>query len=433
MDDRAVACASSSLLTACHKVLEFGPLLNLNTLPASIRGGGRLKMLVIDDKAGAIALMLASLLFLGTWPALLTLLERRGRLPQHTYLDYSLTNFLAAVLIAFTFGQLGGTKPNFIPQLSQDNWPSVLFAMAGGLVLSLGNLSTQYAWAYVGLSVTEVISCSMVVVIGTTLNYFLDNRINRAEILFPGVACFLVAVILGSAVHASNAADNEEKLRASGIEEPSKQDLENGACGTNHATKPEAGTAEFLLKLEERRSIKVLNSSTFFGLGIVFFSGLCLSLFSPAFNLATNDQWHALPDGVPHLVVYTAFFYFSISCFVINVGLNIVLLYRPMAGAPKSSFKAYLKDWKGRQWALLAGLIGGFGNGLQFMGGQAAGYAAADAVQALPLVSTFWGVVLFGEYRKSSRRTYILLGLMLFMFVAAVAVLMASSGHRGSK
>jgi hypothetical protein len=29
------------------------------------------------------------------------------------------------------------------------------------------------------------------------------------------VACFLVAVILGSAVHASNAADNEEKLNAS--------------------------------------------------------------------------------------------------------------------------------------------------------------------------------------------------------------------------
>ncbi|KAK8458410.1 hypothetical protein SEVIR_3G374001v4 [Setaria viridis] len=411
--DSVVACASSPLL-AWDKVIA----------------GGALKMLVIEDKAGAIALMLASLLFLGTWPALLTLLERRGRLPQHTYLDYSLTNFLAAVLIALTFGQLGGGKPNFIPQLSQDNWPSVLFAMAGGVALSVGNLSTQYAWAYVGLSVTEVISCSMVVVIGTTMNYFLDNRINRAEILFPGVACFLVAVILGSAVHASNAADNEEKLRAS---ENAPKDLENGASGTKHVTKAEAGTAEFLIELEERRSIKVSRSSTFFGLGIVFFSGVCLSLFSPAFNLATNDQWDALPAGVPHLAVYTAFFYFSISCFVINVVLNILLLYRPMAGAPKSSFRAYINDWKGRQWALLAGLIGGFGNGLQFMGGQAAGYAAADAVQALPLVSTFWGVVLFGEYRRSSRRTYILLGFMLFMFITAVAVLMASSGHRGNE
>jgi Ureide permease len=39
--------------------------------------------------------------------------------------------------------------------------------MGGGIVLSLGNLATQYAWAYVGLSVTEIISSSMCVVIGT--------------------------------------------------------------------------------------------------------------------------------------------------------------------------------------------------------------------------------------------------------------------------
>lgn len=78
----------------------------------------------------------------------------------------------------------------------------------------------------------------------------------------------------------------------------------------------------------------------------------------------------------------------------------------------------------------MAGLLCGFGNGLQFMGGQAAGYAAADAVQALPLVSTFWGVLLFGEYRRSSRRTYVLLVSMLSMFIVAIGLLMGSSGHR---
>jgi len=50
--------------------------------------------------------------------------------------------------------------------------------------------------------------------------------------------------------------------------------------------------------------------------------------------------------------------------------------------------------------------------------------------QALPLVSTFWGVILFGEYRLSSRKTYLLLSAMLLMFVVAVAVLIASAGHR---
>lgn len=50
--------------------------------------------------------------------------------------------------------------------LTQDNWPSVLFAMAGGVVLSLGNLCSQYAWAFVGISVTEVITSSITVVVG---------------------------------------------------------------------------------------------------------------------------------------------------------------------------------------------------------------------------------------------------------------------------
>eukprot|EP00250_Pteridium_aquilinum_P003353 c13666_g1_i1 orf=132-1343(-) len=400
-------------------------------------------MYLVEDKGGAIALMIGALCFLGTWPALLTLLERRGRLPQHTYLDYSITNFLAAVIIALTFGQIGPStpaSPNFLTQLGQDNWPSVGFAMVGGLVLSVGNLSTQYAWAFVGLSVTEVVSSSITVVVGTTMNYFLDDRINRAEILFPGVGCFLIAVFLGAAVHASNAKDNNAKLSIKSVTNQkaytSALEVEKGHFNpddTKQSTgvvdyKP--GTTEFLHQLEITRAIKVHGRSIFFGLSIVIFSGFCFSLFSPAFNLATNDQWHKLKHGVPHLVVYTAFFYFSVSCVVIGIGLNILFLYYPICGLPRSSFRAYISDWNGRHWALLAGFLCGFGNGFQFMGGQAAGYAAADAVQALPLVSTIWAVVLFGEYHRSSRKTYILLASMLFMFIVAVGVLMGSSGHR---
>lgn len=91
----------------------------------------------------------------------------------------------------------------------------MLFAIGGGAALSIGNVCTQYGWAYAGLSLTEVIVSSMIVVVGTTLNYFLDNKINRATILFPGVACFFVAAVLGAALHGSNKADIKRKLRAS--------------------------------------------------------------------------------------------------------------------------------------------------------------------------------------------------------------------------
>ena len=39
-------------------------------------------------------------------------------------------------------------------------------AMLGGLFLSLGNVSIQYAWAFVGLSVAQVVTSSIAVVIG---------------------------------------------------------------------------------------------------------------------------------------------------------------------------------------------------------------------------------------------------------------------------
>lgn len=68
--------------------------------------------------------MIAALCFLGTWPALLNLVERQGRNLMHTYLDYSFTNYLVAIIFAFTLGQIGSStpeSPNFLTQLHQVN------------------------------------------------------------------------------------------------------------------------------------------------------------------------------------------------------------------------------------------------------------------------------------------------------------------------
>lgn len=64
-----------------------------------------------------------------------------------------------------------------------------MFAMAGGVVLSLGNLATQYAWAFVGLSVTEVITSSITVVIGKL--FFLQLLLTDFFLLLMRIFCFL--------------------------------------------------------------------------------------------------------------------------------------------------------------------------------------------------------------------------------------------------
>lgn len=112
-----------------------------------------LDMYLVESKAGAIVCMLLSLFFLGTWPAIFTHLERQGRLPQHTYLDYSITNFLAAVIIALTLGEIGkGTadEPNFLDQLSQ----------AGFTLRSNFNPSRIPLSLFWNLWCQEILSCS---------------------------------------------------------------------------------------------------------------------------------------------------------------------------------------------------------------------------------------------------------------------------------
>ncbi|KAL3702400.1 hypothetical protein R1sor_020422 [Riccia sorocarpa] len=452
-------------------------------------------MFLLEDKASAIALMIVALWCLGSWPAFFNVLERRGRLPQHTYLDYAISTYFTASVFCLLLGEVGessASSPNFIDQLGQNNLPSVVFAMLGGLALCSGNISMQYSLALVGISVTEVVSASLGVVGGTSVNYFLDQGLNKASFLFPGVGCFLVAVVIGSFCHASNEADIRAKFAhtiesgaahkplVEGLPQKSPTDWSKHCRGwlkrgktivekwmplvVKHAAasvkyehvndeapergKYEAvpdkapelhfknesssavGSAVYLEHLEEVRAIKVRGHSVMFGLSVAFFTGSCYALFSPLFNLATNDQFNLLEDGVPHLSVYVTFFYFSTAFFVLSMVVQIYLLYHPMMGLPKSSFTAYLKDWEGRHLAVLAGFVCSFGNVCQFMGGEAAGYAAASAVQALPLVGTLWGVVLFGEYHRSSCKTYSLLGAMLLMFMAAVVIIMASATQR---
>ncbi|XP_024534406.1 ureide permease 1 isoform X1 [Selaginella moellendorffii] len=406
-------------------------------------------MYFVTDRGWAILLMLCSLWCLGTWPIFFNIAERRGRLPQHTYIDYAISTFAVAVIFALTLGQIGDSDPsapNFIQQLSQvygfffpgmnskdvrqDNLPCVLIAMAGGIALCLGNICMQYSLVFVGISITEVISASLAVIFGTTANYYLDNCLNSARVLFPGVGCFVIAVLLGSFCHASNANDRTARLGPSNPRCEAEQDLHTNLLKSSLVDLIATETSSSFMDLEEQRAVKVRDSSVMFGLVLAFITGMCYGFFSPLFNIATNDQFHLLNPQVPHLVIYTSFFYFSTAFLVLGVLINVYLLYYPVLGLPKSSLSAYLSDWKGRELAILAGLVCGFGNGFQFMGGQAAGYAAADAVQALPLVGTLWGVLLFGEYRGSSHRTLALLVSMLVMFSVAVALLIASARER---
>nr|CAB3462142.1 unnamed protein product [Digitaria exilis] len=176
-----------------------------------------------------------------------------------------------------------------------------------------------------------------------------------------------------------------------GREKTSLGQCHGRACSTISQVK--VGTAEFIIQVQERRSIKVFGSDKLLGIGLVLLSTVCASICSVASNLATNDQWHTLRNGTPHLVVYTVFFYILPGVVFRARGMPQRLVLVPAKGRcarlPASTIGVYTRDWKGRNWALLAGLLSTFGNGFKLMGGQAAGYAASDAA-LVPFSVLYW-------------------------------------------
>ena len=57
----------------------------------------------------------------------------------------------------------------------------------------------------------------------------------------------------------------------------------------------------------------------YLGLIVAAVGGLVYAFFSPAFNVATNDNFGVLPPGVPPLSIYATDFYFAAGFTSISV------------------------------------------------------------------------------------------------------------------
>ena len=191
------------------------------------------------------------------------------------------------------------------------------------------------------------------------------------------------------------------------------------------------GAAE--LASASQRSITVpVAQSSFYGLLIAVIGGTIYSLFTAAYNIAVNDQFHLLPAGVQPLSVYCANFYFGIGIFSTSALFNVVSMQYPAFSSAKSNLLEYLRDNRNRFFCLLAGFLAWLGDGTQFMGGQLLGYSTALLVQSYPLVSTLLGIVIFREFWGCNRRAGLLLSCAMCSYAAAICLLMLSARTKRS-
>ena len=120
-------------------------------------------------------LLLVSLLCLGTWPALLRLNIRRH--PCHNFIDYAgmyvLVSFIP-IIITISVNNMSTDDE----QHDYTQWPLIIVACVGGVLLATGNACTQWSTAVYRAPLTTVLAlqASMTVMLGTTMNYFLQPQ-----------------------------------------------------------------------------------------------------------------------------------------------------------------------------------------------------------------------------------------------------------------
>lgn len=351
--------------------------------------------------AEGILLLLLSLVCLGTWPAILRLCTytadgdtyskrsvgdyeyhspsclrklvnqyAQRRHPCHAYIDYASAYVIFSATVPILLSYLiddsdttsssgDNTSNGHDINDEQDSnhqavfhqLPLIVVASVGGSLLSLGNISTQWATTVFGAPLTTVLAlqASLTVVVGTTINYHLEpSKTARPDLLAGGVGLFLLAI--GLSVVAQNMYANDNSTRGDGYGESEEQDGASSIAGISMRALPHHSPASFgprgyrscgssddgsakemkksssdvflkeleklpsdlfedspsctidgytassplqvkanLTQFDEPDSLSSSSSTT--GLVVAICGGLCFGFFSPAFNIAVNDPF----------------------------------------------------------------------------------------------------------------------------------------------
>ena len=359
----------------------------------------------------------------------------------------------------------------------------VIFAMLGGVCVMFGNITLSRAAAMqdgIQLSTGMPLQASMTVTIGTSINYVLQPDRSRPVPLFVGVVAFLAAIASsaiasqrmapkpvtgsiiansssssssspspfdgGSDTHQKEAGEvHEDDALIGGSSKAAEIDSTNSTTSSTHQYDSlGVGSSRGLRDGElsvvvhgetSTKSGELLSipppgrwSARAISLFIVVLGGLALGGFTPCFNVSVNDQFGWL-DGTGRnpLSVWIANLYFALGFGISATILNVAVMYRPLRGSSVSSIPKYLRDGgSGRYLAFAAGFINAIGNTLQFLGADLAGFAAADLVQAYPLVGTVISYFLLGELRGMDRLTLRLVIFMYVAYISAVALMIVS-------
>lgn len=330
-------------------------------------------MFIIESYPIAIFFCIITMLCWGSWANTQKMAASSWRF-ELFYWDYVLGILLTALLIAVTLGSYGQQGRPFFEDIAQADLSMSGSAFLGGIIFNAANILLVAAIAIAGMSVAFPVGIGIALVWGVIVNY-IANPIGDKFLLFTGVGCIVIAILLNAYAYRKN----------------------------NAAQK----------KLSTR------------GLVLSIAAGILMGFFYKYVAAAMFPDFTKPEPG--KLSPYTAVFLFATGILVSNFIFNTILMRRPVEGQPVKISDYFKGSSRNHIMGILGGAIWCVGMSFSIIASGKAGPAISYGLgQGATVVAAIWGIFIWKEFKDAPRGVGAILNIMLLCYLAGLGLLIAA-------
>lgn len=334
-------------------------------------------MYIVNSYTLAVIFCFITMICWGSWGNTQKLASKNWRY-ELFYWDYTIGILLFALLLVFTLGSLGSSGRSFLEDIQQIEPQYIVSALIGGVIFNASNILLSASTSIAGMAVAFPLGVGLALVLGVFINYFSMPK-GDPFWLFTGVVLIVVAIICNGIAAGKNQKE-----------------------GTNSSKK---------------------------GIVLAAIAGILMSFFY-RFVAAAMDLNNFESPTAGMATPYTAFFIFAIGIFLSNFIFNTLVMKRPFVGASVSYKEYFSGKMSTHMVGILGGCIWGLGTALSYIAAGKAGAAISYALgQGAPMIAALWGVLIWQEFRGSTRSTNRLLGVMFVLFILGLSFIILSGGN----
>ena len=338
-----------------------------------------------------LAALLLTILSMICWGSWANTVKMAGKWRfELLYFDYAFGVLFAAIIAAFTFGNLGFDGFLFIDDLVHAGRRAVFYGFMGGIVFNLANMLLVAAISVAGLAVAFPVGIGLALIIGVIWNYAM-RPVGNPILLFGGCVVVLGAIIVDAMAY-----------RSLGL--------------LKFEQRAQAGKVKSTRK---RVSIK--------GLILSLASGILMGSFFPLVTMGRASDLGGVAGEVG-LGPYSVGFVFAVGVFLSTFIYDLFFMNLPVQGEPVEILDYFRGTFKQHLLGFIGGIIWFSGAIANFVASSApeqvkVGPATSYALgQGATLVSALWGLLVWKEFAGADARTKALVALMIALFVCGLAL-----------